>query len=105
MWGFGIDVDYGYRADADAYAELFFGGKVANTFKGKGSYWETKRLVVAPRVDFMVPIKNWELGFHTNPLVLVFWDYYKSEKKFGMGQRWYNVELYCSVRFGGGSKK
>lgn len=104
MWGFGLDINYGYRADWKAYSEFFFGGKVVNTFQGKGSSWKTKRLVVAPRIDFVIPFNNWELGLHTNPLAIVYFDYYPDEKIFGMGKRWFNFEVCGIFKIGSGKK-
>ncbi len=99
MWAFGLDCDLFFKSRISSYSEFFFGGKVKNTFGKTSGFWETKRLVLAPRVDFLIPIKNWKIGISSNPLMVGYWDYFSPEKKFGEFSRWYDASIIIEHTF------
>ena len=100
--GIGVDMIYFYKTNWNIYSELFFGGKVANTFtSGEGSRWETKRFVFAPSVDLRSKIfwrskifkKGFSFNLRVNPLIFGFWD-------FIPGQGWTEANRYYNALFG-----
>ncbi|MFA6325445.1 MAG: hypothetical protein WCX46_04435 [Candidatus Paceibacterota bacterium] len=91
MIGIGADAIVFFKADYNKYSEWFFGGKVSNTLGTSDGFFETKRLVIAPRLDITYPYRNFKFGISSNPLVIGYWDY--SDHKFGDYRRWYNVSL------------
>ena len=96
----GLDFEYFFRSDLKGYSEFFFGGKLSNTVKGPGVQWEARRLVLAPRIDFLVPIGNWKIGLTTNPLMFGYWNFDPTQKKWGSTLRWYDASITIQKTFG-----
>ena len=99
MIGVGLDFEYFFKSDIKGYSEFFFGGKLNNTIKGAGIQWDARRLVLAPRIEFLVPIRNWKIGVTSNPLLFGYWDYLKDSGKWDVVRRWYNIAFTVQLSF------
>ena len=100
MIGVGLDFQYYFKSDWRGYTEWFYGGKVSNTLKGPGVQWEARRLVLAPRIEILVPAGNWKIGVSSNPLMLGYWDFDLKQKKWGACLRWYDIAFTVQHTFG-----
>ena len=102
LWGFGVESIYFYSSNIDMYSELFFGGLGQNTIKDPSAQWITKRLVVAPVVEFSIPIgQKIRIGSKINPLIWGYWDFLPQNNSFSHWRRWYDIDLfYFSYLFG-----
>ena len=102
FFAFGLDGIYFYTSNINLYSELYYGGLGQNTIKNPTALWTTQRWVVAPIVEFSIPIRDkFRIGTKINPLIYGYWNFNKSSNGYSHWHRWYDIDLlFVSLNFG-----
>ena len=97
IFRFGLEVAQKSRTNLSSYLEVFYGGKVANTFGKTKAYVQNERIIGALKLEILFRIKNFNIGFGSD--IGAYWLYFGKEKIYGVPRRHYDTYGKIEITF------